>query len=380
MKKILFKKILLDCLTFFLISLLATSIIIWIFQAVNYLDIMIEDGRSYIIYLKYTLLNFPKIVSKILPFVLFFSFMFVIIRYEQNNELMILWNFGVHKIEFINFFFKFSILIMLIQILFIGLIVPASQEKARSLIRTSEINFFESFIKPKKFIDTIKGITIYVNSKDNNGNLENIYLEKNTSTDDFQITYAKKGVFKYGNKTNLLILYDGQTISNQKNKINNFTFSKSDFNLNQFDTQTITVIKTQETSSKKLIDCVNIISSEKNLDELKNKIYFRNCNLRNIPNIFKELYKRFIIPLYIPVLILISLMLLISSKESLNYSKLKLIIYFSGFSIIIFSETTLRLVANSYFENIKLIIMPFILIILIYSFFFLKLNFNRKQN
>ena len=380
MKKILFKKILLDCLTFFLISLLATSIIIWIFQAVNYLDIMIEDGRSYIIYLKYTLLNFPKIVSKILPFVLFFSFMFVIIRYEQNNELMILWNFGVHKIEFINFFFKFSILIMLIQILFIGLIVPASQEKARSLIRTSEINFFESFIKPKKFIDTIKGITIYVNSKDNNGNLENIYLERNTSTDDFQITYAKKGVFKYGNKTNLLILYDGQTISNQKNKINNFTFSKSDFNLNQFDTQTITVIKTQETSSKKLIDCVNIISSEKNLDELKNKIYFRNCNLRNIPNIFKELYKRFIIPLYIPVLILISLMLLISSKESLNYSKLKLIIYFSGFSIIIFSETTLRLVANSYLENIKLIIMPFILIILIYSFFFLKLNFNRKQN
>ena len=78
-----------------------------------------------------------------------------------------------------------------------------------------------------KFIDTIKGITIYVNSKDNNGNLENIYLERNTSTDDFQITYAKKGFFKYGNKTNLLILYDGQTISNQKNKINYFTFSKS---------------------------------------------------------------------------------------------------------------------------------------------------------
>ena len=57
MKKILFRKILLDCFNFFLITLISTSIIIWVFQAVNYLDIMIEDGRSFIVYTNYTLLN-----------------------------------------------------------------------------------------------------------------------------------------------------------------------------------------------------------------------------------------------------------------------------------------------------------------------------------
>ena len=67
MKKILFKKILSDCFIFFLITLISTSIIIWVFQAVNYLDIMIEDGRSFIVYTNYTLLSLPKIVSKILP-------------------------------------------------------------------------------------------------------------------------------------------------------------------------------------------------------------------------------------------------------------------------------------------------------------------------
>ena len=34
-----------------------------------------------------------------------------------------------------------------------------------------------------------------------------------------------------------------------------------------------------------------------------------NCRIDNIDNIIKELYKRIIIPLYIPVLILISLLL-----------------------------------------------------------------------
>ena len=44
MKKLLFRKLLIDCLTFFLITLLSASVIIWVFQAVNFLDIMIEDG------------------------------------------------------------------------------------------------------------------------------------------------------------------------------------------------------------------------------------------------------------------------------------------------------------------------------------------------
>ena len=74
MKKIIFRKILFDCLRFFLISLLGIASIIWVFQAVNFLDIMIEDGRNYNIYLSYSLLNFPKILSKVIPFCIFLAF------------------------------------------------------------------------------------------------------------------------------------------------------------------------------------------------------------------------------------------------------------------------------------------------------------------
>jgi len=135
-----------DYMSFFLIALLSSSIIIWVFQAVNYLDIMIEDGRDYIVYINYTLLNFPKIVSKLYPFVLFFSLYYVTIRYEANNELIIFWNFGVSKIELINFILKFTFILMLIQILLSSLIVPKCQDLARSFLKTSTINFFENSI------------------------------------------------------------------------------------------------------------------------------------------------------------------------------------------------------------------------------------------
>ena len=149
MEKILFRKLLFDCLIFFFITLLSASIIIWVFQAVNFLDIMIEDGRDYLVYINYSLLNYPKIVSKVLPFIFFFSFFYVISRYELNNELIIFWNFGVNKIQLINFLLIFSIFLTLIQITLSAFVVPSAQDKARSFLRTSSVNFLESFIKQK---------------------------------------------------------------------------------------------------------------------------------------------------------------------------------------------------------------------------------------
>ena len=105
MKKIIFRKLLLDCLAFFFLALFGITTIIWVFQAVNFLDIMIEDGRNYNVYFSYTLLNFPKTVSRILPFALFFSFSYTFIKYETNNELIIFWNHGVSKLSLVNFFF-----------------------------------------------------------------------------------------------------------------------------------------------------------------------------------------------------------------------------------------------------------------------------------
>lgn len=106
MPKILLKKVLKDCLLFFVISLSASTLIIWIFQAVNFLDIIIEDGRDHAVYINYALLNLPKIINRLIPFVIFFSFFYVISKYEINNELVIFWTYGVKKNFIYQLFFE----------------------------------------------------------------------------------------------------------------------------------------------------------------------------------------------------------------------------------------------------------------------------------
>ena len=372
MKKIIFRKLLLDYMSFFMIALLSSTVVIWVFQAVNFLDIMIEDGRSYSVYISYSLLNFPKIINKLFPFILFFSLFYVTIKYENNNELIIFWNFGINKIQLINFIFKFSIILMLIQLIFSSIIVPKSQDLARTFLRSSTVNFYENFIKPRRFNDTIKNVTIYSEKKDNKGNLYNLYLKKETNKDNFQITYAKKGYFKEFNNLPVLVLFNGETITSKNNEITNFSFSKSDFPINNSETDTFhSHQKTQELSSYNLISCTKFLISSK-----KNKIHPKilNCSKRNENNIFKEIYKRFVIPFYILVLTLIPLLMTILSKENSKYSKLKFITFLIGLFIIIFSETTIRLISDSIIKNISISLLPFIFILTLYSIFFRQFN------
>ena len=376
MKKILFRKLLLDCLIFFLITLFSSGVIIWVFQAVNFLDIIVEDGRNYLVYLNFSLLNFPKVISKLVPFVLFFSFLYVIGKYELKNELIIFWNFGVNKIDIINFFIKFSFLIMLIQIFLTAVIVPKSQDLARSFLRTSSINYLENFVKPRIFNDAVKGLTIYSNSKDEFGNLKEIYLKKG-SGNNFQITFAKEGKFKQIGKNQFLELNFGETISVINDKITNFKFKKTDFNLSNFEDNTTTYKKTQEVATLDLIKCYhnlmkfNILKVDKNFE-------VENCRKDNIDNIIKELYKRIIIPLYIPVLILISLLLLLKSKENINYPRYRILIFLIGFGAIIISEMTIRLINVDFIKNLKFFIIPIILVISLYLNYLIKFR-SRKE-
>tara|TARA_B100001057_G_scaffold76415_1_gene71165 strand:- start:7260 stop:8390 length:1131 start_codon:yes stop_codon:yes gene_type:complete len=374
MKKILFRKLLSDYLTFFFLALISASIVIWVFQAVNYLDIMIEDGRDYLVYINFALLNFPKILSKIFPFALFFSLFYVTIKSELNNELIILWNFGVHKTQIVKFILQISVSLLILQTILTAFVVPKSQDIARSFLRSSTVNFFDNFIKPQKFNDTIKGVTIYSDKKDKFGNLTNLYLKREISSDEFQITYAKKGEFKQIGSSPILVLYDGATITSKINKITNISFSKSDFSLDNIETNTTTYKKIQEISSLKLFLCIkNFYILEKKKFEI-NVRGIENCSYENIQNIIKEFYKRFIIPFYIPLLSLIPFLLITTSKENSNYSKIRIFTFLTGLMVIIFSETTIRLISKISIYDLSIMAVPIILLTLLYLFLTNKFN------
>ena len=169
-------------------------------------------------------------------------------------------------------------------------------------------------------------------------------------------------------------MHDGATITGKNNEITNFSFSKSDFALNSFETNTTTYKKTQELSTLRLFQCISKIYDSKNVN--KKILDIENCSYQNIHNIYKEIYKRTIIPLYIPLLMLLPLLLIISSKESLNYPKLKLSTFLLGLLLIIFSETTIRLISEILIQNLSISFFPIFIFLILYFSFLKKFKLN----
>ena len=372
MKKIVYRQIAKDCTKFFLLTIFTISIIIWVLQAVNYLDFVIEDGHGFIVYFKYTLLSFPKIFSRIFPFAIFLAFTYVLLKYENKNELVIFWNFGIKKISFINFFIKFSIIFLLLSLILNAIITPIAQNKARSFLRSSDLNFFENILKPKKFIDTIKNLTIYFDEQNEKGELKNIFLSNSS-----QITFAKTGKFEKRQNRKVFVLYNGKTINNNNGKISEFNFSKTDFNIANFNSKTTTHQKTQENSTVELIRCL-LILEDIGIKLVTRKIpQINNCIIRNLENIYEELYLRLIKPLYVTFLITISLLLILKSKDDYTFKFYKLKIYSFGFLFIVFLETSSKLITKNIFQNVCLSLLPFVLVVFAYVYFLRKLKINK---
>ena len=372
MKKLIFRNFLKDVTLFLIVTSVSLTLIVWVVQAVNYLDFIAEDGHGLKVYFYYTVLSLPKIFYRMLPFIFFISFFFIIIKYETKNELIIFWNNGITKIQFVNILVGYSLIIILIQLFLSTYFVPKTQDMARNFIKASSIEYFPSLIKEKSFIDTVSNLTIFVEKKDSKNNLTNIFLKEKTEENKFQIIYAKKGSISKINNVNYLNLKDGRFINNDNGKNTIFSFENTKFNLSKFKTKSTTYPKIPEVSSLNLVKCIMIL---KNINKNFATVSAFSCNVNAFQAIKQELYKRIFIPFNMIILCLIGSFLLIKSKDEYGYLSFKIKVFFFGFLMLIFSEVTIKYMGKvNNLHSLYLLALPIILFISSYFYLYKKLN------
>lgn len=349
----------------FFIVLFALSAIVWAVQSVNFLDLIVEDGHSVLLYLKYSLFNLVKILTKFIPLSFLISIIITIEKFDAENELMALWTAGLSKIKIINFFFKVSILVTILQLILACIINPIVLNHSRDLIKKSDINFVSGTIKTNQFNDTIKGLTIYVEEKDKNGNFKNIFIrdesnifksiDRDENTSNLSI-FANKGKI-FENDGNFLILNDGTIHSeNDNGDIKSISFEKTRLNLQGMKTKSIIKAKVQETRSEVLIKCLSSNTESKLL----------NCPREGKIEVLSEMNRRLGMPLYIPFISLICSFLLINREEDrLNFFYK----YFFGaisFVTLILAEILVRYSGLSYTYSIIYFLIPLISMPILY--------------
>ena len=361
MKKIIFKKLYKDiCLTFATFLIIMSTIVLTI-QAVNFFDFVTEDGHSLKIYFIYTFLNFPKIFSRVLPFIFFLTIFYLLISYEKKNELNIFWINGISKIEFLNKLILLTVFITIFQIFLTSYLSPMAQLKGREFLKNSNIDFFTSLIKKGKFINITKNLTLYIENESEKGEYENIFIE-DTRSNNSRMIFAKKGRLINNNIEKKFQLYNGRVINFQNSNLNIFDFNEIDFQLQKLNSKTIIVPKIQEINTLILINCLRYGLN------LQNNLFRCEESLNN--EIKKELFKRIYKPIFLIIITIITCFLLyknikITRKKNNYYS-----IFSYNILIIIYSEISLRYIGNSNFFLLITLVTPILIVIFTYYIFY----------
>tara|TARA_B100002051_G_C16560052_1_gene547052 strand:- start:77 stop:892 length:816 start_codon:yes stop_codon:yes gene_type:complete len=255
---------------------------------------------------------------------------------------------------------------MFIQLFLATIINPTVLNYSRSLIKSSNLDFISSMVKTNQFNDTVPGLTIFVEKKNEDGTMKNIFIRDESkifksidnpgSTDNVTII-AKKGRVANPNSP-VLILGDGIIQSERTNKdIQTIKFKKTMLKLNNIQTRSIVQMKIQETPSRLLVECY--------LNKGSREII--NCPRdHKRHDVLSEINRRFGMPLYIPVITLILCFLLNTREESRFKMFFRYLYPIVAFFVLVLAEILIRYSGKSFTNTIIYYTAPLILVVLIY--------------
>jgi lipopolysaccharide export LptBFGC system permease protein LptF len=321
------------------------------------LDLIGEEGNSITTYFLYILSILPKFFSRISIIIFFISFVVTISKFEEHNELRALWFSGLEKKKFINYLLRSTVIFVLILIIIRCFIVPHFSNYSRYLLLNTGVGAIGPLLKQNNFNNPLKKITIYVGKKNQINELEDIILFEDDANIKKTII-AKSGVVINENNKNLLVLVEGSIQEERKDKkISILDFDKTTLDLSQYSKKTVDYYKFNEMFFLELLKKSN------------------NKNDVQLSNIVGELNDRIVMPLFIPSLVLLASLLIITNKEIINNNFIKLIIFSYGILIIIISEILLDFSSKNINLNLFLYVTP----ILFFIINWLLLNYFLKR-
>ncbi len=381
----IYKHFFLELSKYFFLVLFTFSTIVWAVQAVNYLDLIVEDGHAVSLYLNYSLLNIPKILTKFIPLSFLLALVLTILKFDSENELIILWTSGLNKIKIINFFLKIALIVTFIQLFLAAFINPTVLNYSRSLIKDSDLVLISSTVRTNEFNDTLEGLTMYVEEKNELGIMKNVFirddshrlsaLENQEKTNSLTI-FARKGRLNSETKNSLILENGVIHAENLSKEIQVIKFKKTELFFDNLKTKSIIYPKVQETPSKVLLDCFfkktthTLLKGDKDLE----------CNTKEERvEVLAEINRRFGMPLYIPLLALFSSFLLVSREETKVKGWYKYFYFGLAFTILITAEILVRYSGKSltyglFYYLLPLLCIPVLYIELIRRFYYENLR------
>ena len=263
---------------FFALVLVA---VFWINRAVQLFDRLIGDGQTALVFLEFSALGLPRLITTVLPIATFAAAIYVTNRLNSESELTVMMSTGTSPWRLARPVAVFGLISALMMSLLSHALVPAANQQLAE--REAEIskNITSRLLTEGEFLSPGKGVTFYTRSVGQDGVLADVFLSDRRAPDVRMIyTAAQAYLVRNGDGTSL-IMVDGlaQRLTNENLRLSTAKFQDFSFDIT-------TLIKTDEDISPRLA----YLSSDKLLSDWESVAEQTDATLGAVA---EELHDRF---------------------------------------------------------------------------------------
>lgn len=193
----------------FLILVGVLTGLVWVSQAIRFLNLVIEKGRGLGEFLLLTGYMVPSIVGLVSPTALFIATIFVLHRLNTDNELAVIQAAGGSQWRLLRPFVAVTALVT-VFIIFVNLYaMPHGMRAFREKLISVRTDLISTLVQEGQFVSPEAGLTVHIRAQDANGDLLGL-LFHDTRKSDGRITYlAERARIVTSDAGTSLVMFNG---------------------------------------------------------------------------------------------------------------------------------------------------------------------------
>jgi lipopolysaccharide export system permease protein len=207
--------------------------LIWLTQSLRFVELVVNRGLSFGVFLELTGLLIPSFVAVILPITTFVVIQFIYQRLSGDRELTVMRAAGLSP-------FALSRPALALAVLVVGMcyalnlwLVPLSYQSFREFQWEIRNRMAAFLLQEGVFTQVSDNLTVYVRSRDRNGTLRGILVDDARDKNAHATILAERGRLLEGPDGPRVLLENGsrQEIDHQTGRLNMLTFKQNEIDL-----------------------------------------------------------------------------------------------------------------------------------------------------
>ena len=193
----------------FLFFVLVFTGVIWLTQSLRVIDTVVNNGQSAGVFLEFTALLLPLVLSIVLPVAVFAAVLYAVNRLFTDSEIVVMLAAGLSGRALLRAVGAFSVLVMILVYAITLYFMPAAQREMRDRITQIRGDVAAAFVREGAFLTPVRGVTIYLRETGRSGEMFGVFVQDERDPEQV-VTYTAERALLVRDKGDMrLVMFNG---------------------------------------------------------------------------------------------------------------------------------------------------------------------------